>query len=49
MFAANLNESSQVSLEHAKPTNRPYRALSYLFGEEIREKNRFLTGVVSRR
>src|SRR5580700_2055728 len=40
LFAANLNKSSQVSFEHAKPPQSiligPYCILS---GEKIREKN----------
>ncbi len=42
MFAANLDKSSQVSFRHAKQNSRALiEAYRILFGEKIREKNRF--------
>jgi hypothetical protein len=50
MFAASLDKSSQVSFEHAKPTNRPLSSpiVSYVESKSVR-RIVFLAGIVSRR
>jgi hypothetical protein len=49
MFAANLNKSSQVSFEHAKPNNQCLSRLtvSYSVRKSVR-RIAFLTGALSR-